>query len=79
MGVYAPKTTSNNYFILLEEGNGEGKGLAHCYAHVRNPERYDGVVDMMEWLWDFFGGEIEGDIHPSSVWLRKYLGGIMLE
>lgn len=73
LGVYAPKTTSNNYFVLLEDSSNQGKALAHCYAHVRNPELYDGTVDLIEAIWDFFGGEWEGDIHPSTIWLEKSL------
>lgn len=41
VGKYAPKTTSNNFFVLLEENKTNAKALAHCFAHIRNPEKYE--------------------------------------
>jgi len=55
-GVYAPKTTSNNFFVLLEESSSEEKALAHCFAHIRNPELYERPFAMVEGLWDFLSG-----------------------
>ena len=50
-GKYAPKTRSNNYFVFA----GEERVLAHCFAHIRNPERYEGVVDAIAGAWEMFG------------------------
>ncbi len=36
VGKYSPKTTTNNYFVYV----GQQKVLAHCFAHIRNPQRY---------------------------------------
>ncbi len=37
LGKYAPKTTSNNYFVLLQNSPNQQKALAHCFAHIKNP------------------------------------------
>jgi hypothetical protein len=54
LGKYAPKTSSNNYFVLLEESNNSDKALAHCFAHIRNPELYETPFGLIESLWDMF-------------------------
>jgi hypothetical protein len=69
-GVYAPKTNSNNFFVLLEESENGEKALAHCFAHIRNPELFEAPFAVVESLWDFFGGEGEGDVHPSYSWMQ---------
>jgi hypothetical protein len=70
-GLFAPKTTSNNFFVLLEDSvNGE-KALAHCYAHIRNPELYETPFAVIESLWDFFGAESSSDVHPSFSWMQE--------
>lgn len=70
LGLYAPKTTSNNFFVLLEGSKGEEKALAHCFAHIRNPELYETPFAMVEALWDFFVPEGEAEVHPSYKWMQ---------
>ena len=52
-GMFAPKTKTNNYFVYLNDSS--EKVLAHCFAEVRNPERFELPVALIESVWDFFG------------------------
>ena len=60
------------------EGDSEKRVLAHSWAHIRNPEKYDYIVEAIEATWDYFWPSTE-KIHPSYLWLEKYLGPFLLE
>ena len=67
VGRFAPKTSTYNYFVYLN-GAEDKKVLAHSWAHIRNPERYQSVVEMIESIWQTFYPS-EEKIHPSYLWL----------
>ena len=82
-GRYAPKTSSYNYFVYLERENvllgaKQDKVLAHCWAHIRNPERLESIVELIEGMWEMFSPSGE-TVHPSYKWMEKYLGPFLLE
>ena len=52
-------------------GPEEKKVLAHNYAHLRNPEAYEWIVEAIEWGWGLFDSELNSQkIHPSHEWMR---------
>ena len=67
VGRFAPKTSTYNYFVYLE-GAENKKVLAHSWAHIRNPERYQSIVEMIESTWQSLYPS-EEKIHPSYLWL----------
>lgn len=69
-GLYSPKTVTNNYFVYLN-GDSSQKVLAHCFAHIRNPQNYEIAVEAIELMWDLFGEEVTTDVHPSYDWMRE--------
>lgn len=76
-GRYAPKTSTYNYFIYLE-GAEDKKVLAHSWAHIRNPEKYQDIVEIIESTWQAMSPS-DDNIHPSYLWLEKYFGPWLLE
>ena len=76
-GRFAPKTSIYNYFVYLE-GAESKRVLAHSWAHIRNPERFQSVVEMIESTWQSLYPS-EEKIHPSYLWLEKYFGPWLLE
>ena len=72
-GVYAPRTETMNYFIYLEGGEqGSQKVLAHAFAHIRNPESYEFVVDVIEQAWNMFSPDASKQlVHPSVSWMKE--------
>jgi hypothetical protein len=70
-GKYAPKTESNNYFVYLQ-GNSEEKVLAHCFAHIRNPQNYEFIVSTIESTWELLFDTSSDLIHPSYSWMQTH-------
>jgi len=72
LGVYAPRTETMNYFIYLEGGQESVKVLAHAFAHIRNPQSFEFVVDSIEKAWNMFSPEASKEmIHPSVNWMQE--------
>ena len=67
-GIYSPKTKSNNYFVYTS--NSQSKVLAHCFAHIKNPERYEMAVDAIQRAWDMLGSSEDLE-HPSFEWMKN--------
>ena len=76
-GRYAPKTSTYNYFVYLE-GDSSKRILAHSWAHIRNPEKYQSIVEKIESTWQALYPSKEL-IHPSYKMLEKYFGPWLLE
>lgn len=70
VGKFAPKTEANNYFVFVE-GSQTDKVLAHCFAHIRNPVRYEPIVEFIESTWNLFSDGSEELIHPSYTWMHN--------
>ena len=72
-GVYAPRTETMNYFVYLEGGEEKTvKVLAHAFAHLRNPESFELVVDVVEKAWNVFSPEASKEkVHPSVNWMQE--------
>lgn len=67
-GIYAPMTRSGNYYIKL----GEGKVLAHCFAHLKNPEFFEPIVNLIWNAWEIvYGKNTNSDIHPAAAWMMN--------
>ena len=67
-GMYAPKTRSGNYYIML---NFEAHILAHNYAHIKDPVNYETMVDFMFNTYEYLYGK-PADIdeaHPVANWM----------
>ena len=75
-GRYAPKTEIYNYFVYLE-GDSSKRILAHSWAHIRNPEKYQGIVDKIESTWQALSPS-KDKIHPSYKMLENYFGPWLL-
>lgn len=70
IGLYAPKTNTNNYFVVLEDG--QTKVLAHCFAHIRNPQNYELAVSAIQSLWDLLiTTNPQEQVHPSYPWMQN--------
>ena len=69
LGKYAPKTELNNYFVFVEDTLGS-RVLAHSFAHIRNPERYEFIVDSIQNAWDMLYPSQE-TVHPSYQWMQN--------
>lgn len=68
-GKFAPKTETNNFFVYLENSS-EKKVLAHCFAEVRDPQRFEIPVKIIESVWNWFE-DSENDVHPSYIWMHQ--------
>lgn len=74
-GLYAPLTASSNYFV--SGPNMKTNVLAHNFAELRHPRRYDGIVQRLISVVEVFAPHInsifkdEDYIHPVFVVLMK--------
>lgn len=80
-GLYAPLTASSNYFV--SGANMKTNVLAHNFAELRHPRRYDGIVQRLISVVDFFAPHINSNfkdedyIHPVFVVLMKLFPWVM--
>jgi hypothetical protein len=82
-GLYAPLTGTSNYFV----GGPQLKTrvLAHNFAEVRYPRRFEGVVQSMFAIYEFFipsSRHINQDdayIHPVASMLMKLFGPLIMD
>jgi hypothetical protein len=79
-GLYAPLTGTSNFYV--EGDGGHHRVLAHSFAHVRNPRKYETIfhklLDVGEFIWPSLSHvddtSLEAYIHPLADLWMKFLG-----
>jgi len=68
-GVYAPLTSSNNFYVSV----GEGHTLAHCFANLKNPEFFESIFSIIINVWGLIDSREtnEEGMLPAVSWMKN--------
>jgi len=62
-GIYAPYTSLGNYYIVSED-DPSYHFLAHCFAHLKDPEYYELLFDWSVEVCGWFGLNVQPSYSP---------------